>query len=451
MFKTYEYLDKFLYSPLNDEVITGGGYDITKENYNILGDDITSEASDIILGAENCCTRDYPMVCNRESSCTDDNMCPTNCNRNKETVIKDISCLGDDGGGVDSRQTGYVLTYIGVTVYGYLSGQTGSKYEVNWLSGYTDNWGYVKLYVNTGGTMPCNFASGTTARVLTQSGTSNYYYIYYTTYVNDVSLYSGLSTNIKAKIDIPGHYQATCNFTQRTTTGLTSAYCLTLFNGYHSAGTPASAMCNQITISHLTGSTNSYNNLKYGNVTYVMYSPNSQSVSEPVQVYTAYNDATSVQMSPSIVVHCPYKYFLVSRSRPGITYPVKAVCNVNTINGSSSMQFYNFVSNTVTASTEVATLADLKSMVLKGSPTGYTSVNNDNVCLSTALSTYSNASYPFGFYCSGYTKTSNKVLLASEILGVYPNALPALFGSSYNAGTWSELKTYVSVAPTVKV
>jgi hypothetical protein len=115
------------------------------------------------------------------------------------------------------------------------------------------------------------------------------------------------------------------------------------------------------------------------------------------------------------------------------------------------MQFYNFVSNTVTASTEVATLADLKSMVLRGTPTGYTSVNNDNVCLSTALSTYSNASYPFGFYCSGYTKTSNKVLLASEILGVYPNALPALFGSSYNTGTWQSLKTHVSVAPTVKV
>ena len=453
MFKTYEYLDKFLYSPLNDEVITGGGYDITKENYNILGDDITSEASDIILGAENCCTRDLPEVCTR-NSCMEDYGCPTNCMVDKPVAIKDFDtpCFEDGGGTTGTTQTGYVLTYIGVTLYGYLSGQTGSKYEVNWLSGYTGDWGKVKLYVTTGGTMPCNFASTTTGRVLTQSGTSNYYYTYYTTYVTNVLAYSGsYSTNISAKIDIPGHYQATFNFTQRITTGLTSAYCLTIFQGNHSAGTPASAMCNQITISHLTGSTNSYNNLKYGNVTYVMYSPDSQSISEPVQVYTAYNDATSVQMSPSIVVHCPYKYFLVSRSRPGITYPIKAVCNVSTMNGSSSMQFYNFVSNTVTASTEVATLADLKSMVLKGSPTGYTSVNNDNVCLSTALSTYSNASYPFGFYCSGYTKTSNKVLLASEILGVYPNALPALFGSSYNAGTWPGLKTYVSVAPTIQI
>lgn len=455
MFKTYEYIDKIFYSPIEDENIVSGGYDITKENYNILGDDITSEASDIILGAENCCTLDTPQVCTRNTVCTDDNMCVSNCLSDKAEVIKDVSCLEDGSGEIvtgTTKQSGYVLTYIGVKLYGYLSGQTESKYEVNWLSGYTGDWGKVKLYVTTGGTMPCNFASTTTGMVLTQSGTSNYYYTYYTVYVSDIEAYpDSYSTTLSAKIDIPGHYQATCGFNQRTITGLTTAYCLSTFETYHSAGTPASAMCNQITISHSVGSPSTYNNLKYGNVTYTMYSPDSQSVSEPVQVYTAYSSPTNVLMSPSIVVHCPYQYFLVSRSRPGITYPIKAVCNVSTINGSSAEQFYNFVSNTVTASTKVAKLSELKSMVLKGSPTGYTSVNKDNVCLRTSLSTYNDTSCPFGFYCSGHTKTSNKVLLASEILGVDPTALPALFGSSYNAGTWTTLKTYVSVAPTVKV
>jgi hypothetical protein len=450
MFKTTEIINKALYYPLTDDgtLSTGGIVDNVEENnLNILGDDISTESQDVLFGAIGDAAA---VCCKGNEPCLDDsaNNCQYNmCSRNMAPAM-DISCREDLSCGFDRPldvQSGVVLTYIGVTLYGFQSGNTSNQYQIDWLSAYTGDWKKVQIGVKSGTTYN-KFTSASTKISLTQSGNTNYWYTYYTTNVADITLATSASYSTVSNVgySIPGHHTGSCNLIQRTMTAADASTVISRFNLNHYSQT-LSAMCNVIQIENSTSYVGNYNTTKFGGVKYTFYNE-TQGVVVSAMSNTVYTGTTTGIVAPQFIIHCPYQSFYVERSRPGLIFPTKEKITLTRVNGITMLYFDQFLSNNIIRDYKVATLSDFKEMYPSASYTSLINSTDDSICLVGALSKVTSV-YPFGCFMSGDCY-SQKVWLASDFLGMSGTTYGwALVGSSFNANTYITSKKTISLIP----
>lgn len=451
MFKTTEIINKALYYPLtNDGTLSTGGIvdNVEENNLNILGDDISTESQDVLFGAIGGPTAG--ICCKGNEPCADDlSLCPSNCPRNLLPVT-DMSCRDDLDCGFDrplDLQSGVVLTYIGVTLYGFQSGNTQNQYQIDWLSAYTGDWKSVQIGVKSGTTYN-KFTSASTKISLTQSGNTNYWYTYYTTNVPDITLATSASYSTVHNVgySVPGHHTGSCNLIQRTMTASDASTVISRFNLNHYSQT-LSAMCNVIQIENGTNYVGDYNTTKFGGVKYTFYNE-TQGVVVSAMTNTVYLNVGNEQgvVTPQFIVHCPYKTFYVERSRPGLTFPTKEKITLTRVNGITMLYFDQFLSNNIIRNYKVATLSDFKEMYPSASYTSLINSTDNKICLVGSLSKVTSV-YPFGCYMSGDCY-SQKVWLASDFLGMSGATYgTALVGSSFNPTTYLTTKKTISLIP----
>lgn len=447
MFKTTEIINKALYYPLTDDgtLSTGGIVDNVEENnLNILGDDISTESQDVLFGAK-VSGGTTAVCCNGNEPCLDDSsICGIDCMLNMAPVA-DISCRDDLP--LD-LQSGVVLTYIGVTLYGFQSGNTSNQYQIDWLSAYTGDWKKVQIGVKSGTTYN-KFTSASTKISLTQSGNTNYWYTYYTTNVPDITLATSASYSTVSNVgySVPGHHTGSCNLIQRTMTAVDASTVISRFNSNHYSQT-LSAMCNVIQIENGTNYVGDYNTTKFGGVKYTFYNE-TQGVVVSGMTHTLYlNNLGNGQgtVAPQFIVHCPYQSFYVERSRPGLTFPSKEKITLTRLNSITTLYFNQFLSNTISRNYKVATLSDFKEMYPSASYTGLINSTDNKICLVGSLSKVT-SSYPFGCFMSGDCY-SQKVWLASDFLGISGTTYgAALIGTSFNPNTYQTIKKTISLIP----
>lgn len=209
MLKTSYFLENVLYAPVNDENMTGAGSNI--ESVNIVEDDIlgnensTQQMRDVTLGVCNIEKNDN---CIGDASwCggvvgSDNNVC-TN-------IGLSDSCPKDEGCSCDlisdckdtTATTRYYARFIPIKLRGYAKAPNNRIYYA------INNVGLIKQQWGSGAT----FASATTGTNITRynltpglgaNGTSNYYYIGYSTGSTTASTVSSISSSVT--IYAPGH------------------------------------------------------------------------------------------------------------------------------------------------------------------------------------------------------------------------------------------------------
>lgn len=203
--KTTQEIDKTLYQSPTDYPEMSGGGDIIEDTLNILGDNISTESQDVVMGAPsirppatgvccrevNGCTLDCTLdncvsnsclndlggitvsdlncprdtVCLQLSGCTFDGACLSDC---KPDICVELTCLGDCSNDCASNCTGADLV-ICTALTGCSRDNMSTSSEIS-----TDTFLYTQFGVGTNGSYLCTTKSRAISLGLSVSGSTNY-------------------------------------------------------------------------------------------------------------------------------------------------------------------------------------------------------------------------------------------------------------------------------------
>lgn len=94
--KTTQEINKTLYQSPTDYPEMSVGVDVIENDLNILGDNISTEAQDVVMGAFSGNPTIGGVCCKGNNPCLGvNNDCPSDCLLDRDLPIKDISCGGD--------------------------------------------------------------------------------------------------------------------------------------------------------------------------------------------------------------------------------------------------------------------------------------------------------------------------------------------------------------------
>jgi hypothetical protein len=166
--KISQEINKVLYYPLTDDtMMSNGGFvekNINEEILNILGDNNSSEAQDILFSASG-----FPsagVCCKGNEPCMDDlNECPLNTCATDGLEIADFSCPNDTISCplVDTEvESGSVwcLVYVIASLSGVVS-------DMSYITGQTGEWSSVTINAKSGGTNNAEVVSSSTYTKMT--------------------------------------------------------------------------------------------------------------------------------------------------------------------------------------------------------------------------------------------------------------------------------------------
>ena len=431
--KISQEINKVLYYPLTDDtMMSNGGYvekNINEEVLNILGDNNSSEAQDVLFSASGGPTAG--VCCKGNEPCMDDlNECPLNKCGTDGLVIADFSCPNDtiscplvdieiESGSV------WCLVYVIASLSGVVS-------DMSYITGQTGEWSSVTINAKSGGTDYAEVVSSSTYAKMTYFTADNVWGW------NNVKVVSGTTIgrgtgNVELTIKVPGFLPKKETFTWHRITGDTYENVLLSYDNIVKSLRATTVTIEPISYILENGSKSLYTTSSntYGITAKYTFSSSTKTVSANTYGIVMLNNA--VQQFPIIRVKYPYQEpFTVSRSRPGAIFGDTTI--TPSLPNSDYIISIENLSQDIRLIKKTAKISDFQELFPQANLDALFAKTASTLCLRSSLSK-STSLYPFGCYVLNNT-LNDRVIKTCEIIGTSGSTMGFNFwGPSFNPNT----------------